>query len=1341
MPAAIAVAAIQAGIGYAAGVTIGTLSVAATAAVSFVSTLALGLVSSALAPKPKAASNDFSRQLQDNVLTVRQAAAPRKIVFGRTRVGGVYTFMHTTGSGNSTLHTVATVAGHAVRGFDALFLDDEIVPLDSNGDATGKYAGKVSCKFGLGTTAGDSGFHSALTAAVGSDMWGANHLQDGCAKAYVKFVYDEDLFGGGLPNPSFVVSGYANVEDTRFATSPVTTAWTDNAALCIAQYLRDAARGMGYASADIDETALIAAANDCDEMVARVAVDVTFTADATSDILTVADTSAHLRTGTRFTVSSANSPATLPGGLSEATNYFWIPLTPTTGRIATSLVNSRSGTYVDVTSAGTGEHTLSVNAEPRYTLNGWLSTDEDPGEVLPRLLAAMSGNKIESSGSVVLQAGVWRSAANAIEEDEVDGRISSRHRRSRRDLFNGIKGVFTNPDDKWQPTDFPVVAPSAYLTEDSNERIWKDAELRFTDSPSMAQRICRIDLEKNRRQQAATIPLTMAGMKHRAGDTVTVNNTKRGWPDKTFLLSRWMLDPRDIDGDNPRLGTSVVVDEIDANVYAWTPETDESAMAPSPLTTLPDAFNSSPPTDLSLSSGTAVLGIRLDGTIFSRIKATWTAPSDAQVTSGGVIEVQYKKSSVAVWQPSAFVDGAATETFILDVDDGIAYDVRIRSRRGSLADPSVWVTQSNYTVLGKQEPPSDVATLSVQQSGVNVNFTWTAITDPDLDIYEIRYMTAPFVWSDARRCATCPSGDLTATANVPPSPTDADGIQVPWVFGIKAKDTSKGYSTNAATKSLTVVNPQEVVVDDEQWPLWSGDSLWVYETGYTQKTQTASFSNASTTSIVFGADGGKLYVFVGTFATGTPISAVYQFNLDVPWRIPDVPLTAANSDKSFSLTAEMDDLTCGAFSADGTKMYVNAYAKKSGGTIDGGGNGNLAQYSLSTAWEVDTASLDGTIPHSEQPSFAPGCMVSFKPDGSKLYYYQYSHSTTASEIGNVLQYDLPTPWDVTGATDDSISVNLADMVSEVLVTTGDVDLAGFYIKPDGTKILISSIGLQSIIEFEFGTAWDLSTVTFNAFGAPITLNDGVSTPASYFISESVINWYSLTASDDGKIYLSSGRKGAALSTGAVWQISAGMQFVRNPLTGNLNPIDRMDASANTFDVFDNYVQDPVPTTIYNSAEVDLGKDVTSRVWADVQAYIGPGASGNAEAEYQVDYRKSVEDFDGFQEWTVGEIYARYLANRIIIDQTSGASGLARFRPVVDAEERTERDNSVAVTSGGTAVVFETPFVNPPFLRVWNVGNDGNTAGFTSLSATGFTAFSYDGTSPDSGTIAWEATGV
>lgn len=79
----------------------------------------------------------------------------------------------------------------------------------------------------------------------------------------------------------------------------------------------------------------------------------TFTASAASDTLTV--TSHGYREGLIVTVSSTT---TLPAGLSGATNYFVTSPTTNTFKLATSLANAQAGTAIDLTTAGTGTHTV-----------------------------------------------------------------------------------------------------------------------------------------------------------------------------------------------------------------------------------------------------------------------------------------------------------------------------------------------------------------------------------------------------------------------------------------------------------------------------------------------------------------------------------------------------------------------------------------------------------------------------------------------------------------------------------------------------------------------------------------------------------------------------------------------------------------------------------------------------------------------------------------------------------------------------------------------------------------------------------------------------------------------
>lgn len=56
-----------------------------------------------------------------------------------------------------------------------------------------------------------------------------------------------------------------------------------------------------------------------------------------------------------------SSSGTLPAGLSANTNYYVVPLTADTFKLSTSLANAKSGTFVDITSTGSGTHTITPN--------------------------------------------------------------------------------------------------------------------------------------------------------------------------------------------------------------------------------------------------------------------------------------------------------------------------------------------------------------------------------------------------------------------------------------------------------------------------------------------------------------------------------------------------------------------------------------------------------------------------------------------------------------------------------------------------------------------------------------------------------------------------------------------------------------------------------------------------------------------------------------------------------------------------------------------------------------------------------------------------------------------
>lgn len=142
----------------------------------------------------------------------------------------------------------------------------------------------------------------------------------------------------------------------------------------------------------------------------------TFTADDTTDICTHSNINLLPYTRCQLTTTT-----TLPAGLSLATDYYVIKVTDLTCKFATSYANAVAGTAVNITSTGTGTHTINT-LYPRYTSGAglqafmWANNATPMGAGTPNLSLPSYTNSAQSTGRatpVVLPVGKT-AAANSL---------------------------------------------------------------------------------------------------------------------------------------------------------------------------------------------------------------------------------------------------------------------------------------------------------------------------------------------------------------------------------------------------------------------------------------------------------------------------------------------------------------------------------------------------------------------------------------------------------------------------------------------------------------------------------------------------------------------------------------------------------------------------------------------------------------------------------------------------------------------------------------------------------------------------------------------------------------
>jgi len=682
-------------------------------------------------------------QAQGILLNSQSNVDPIPVIYGRRRVGGTRVLIEVSGASNEYLHIVVVLAEGPVAAIDNVYLDDLLAT-----DA--KFAGLVTVNKHLGTASESA--DSDLISAV--PKWTTECKLANCAYVYVKLKYDSNAFSG-LPTITADVRGR-----TLYDPRDGQTRYSNNAALAVRDYLTNPLYGRGISAANLDDVSFIAAASACDARITSPAFSDTFTADAASDTLTFAQ-ALPIDTGDGIKVSTV---ATLPTPLTATTTYYAIKSTDTAYQLATSAANAFAGIAVDITSAGVGTHTLTQADYAAYTCDGTVDTNQTAYDNIRALLTACRGMLIFSGGKYRLVLDIATTASSfGFTESNITGSwvISQAGKRVK---YNRVTAGFYNPAKKWQP-DLAMIESTLLRATDNALILEAKIDLPFTANSYRAQNIGQLTLNQSRYGLVVKFSAFQEGLRCEVGDVVPITHSTPGWSAKLFRILQIEIKDND--------EVYVVAREYNASIYT------QAVLAPAAViaeSNLPDPFSVPTVTGLTLASGTAELLRLADGSVISRIRVGWTAPSDIYAQKGQ-IEVQSRIANESAWSPADIVAADLTTAWIAPVQDSVNVEVRVRAVN-SIGVRGDW-TQATVAVVGKTAPPSNVPWLRLDGK----RLTWGAVDDIDLAGYSVRWQPgASRSWADALELHT---GLLSV------SPWDL--VTIPYGAGqilIKAVDTT-----------------------------------------------------------------------------------------------------------------------------------------------------------------------------------------------------------------------------------------------------------------------------------------------------------------------------------------------------------------------------------------------------------------------------------------------------------------------------------------------------------------------------------------------------------------------
>jgi hypothetical protein len=414
----------------------------------------------------------------------------------------------------------------------------------------------------------------------------------------------------------------------------------------------------------------------------------------------------------------------------------------------------------------------------KFESNAVLDTDQKVIDNVKKLLNPMRALFTYTDGIYKLKIEGTGSIVKTITKDHVIGGAKVLGER-KNNKYNRVIGTFNNPYKNWQQdtvsfppaddtnveTDFKF---ATMLAQDNNTVLEGNFQFPNVTSQYNAEALCEVILRRSRNQLQIQLTLTSEFLELEIGDIVGITYPSGGFDNKPFRVLGLEI--------NEDLTVNVQLYEHQDNFYTFN---EKNPIATIPDTILPNPFSVQAPSIDSVSDEVIEL---FDGSVVSKLVVNLSNTD----SFADEFEVQYKESTATDYRLMRRGSNTIIEKY--PVKEGVIYDIRARTIN-SLGVKSVF-TSTQHEVITAFDPPNDVANYSIDVVGDKLHHTFDAVSNLDLDYYEIRFTsdTTETVYSNT-------------TVLVPRIARPATSVVTPFVgsgkFFIKAVDKFNIRSANA----------------------------------------------------------------------------------------------------------------------------------------------------------------------------------------------------------------------------------------------------------------------------------------------------------------------------------------------------------------------------------------------------------------------------------------------------------------------------------------------------------------------------------------------------------------
>ena len=527
-----------------------------------------------------------------------------------------------------------------------------------------------------------------------------------------------------------------------------------------------------------------------------------------------------------------------------------------------------------------------------FDTNAVLDTSKKVIENMRELIQGCRGFLPYSAGKYKLIIETTGSASITLTEDDIFGGIKLES-EDKNNKYNRVIVSFINPDRNFQvdQVQFPPIDDSSLASADQHATM-KTAdggfllEGRFDQktltSPYQAEEMAEVILRRSRDAKRISINARASAYDLVIGDIVNITHSSLGFSAKPFRVLGMTF--------NQDFTVGLALIEHQDSIYTWA---SKQVQANVPDTNLPNPFSVSPPASLTLSDEMIEYS---DGTVITRLNIVVGASPDRFVEG---YEVQLKQTldanGNAVTEDFRLVgEGKTREYQVLNVIDGATYQVRCRCKN-SLNVRSTFIS-STRTIIGATDTPSDVADFNISMIGSNqMQLSWTAVNDLDIEFYEIRYSmgsgtTAWFNTSPLVQVPRRKSNSVVVNALKPPFNLYIKAVDKLGNESANATLISSNVDTLQAYQDISNITEETAFAgtftntfkgeDNNNNPAVTLDTITLFD------ARSGNFDDADTSGFLFDTGGlannitgSGNYVFANSFSLDATYDATFQVEL------------------------------------------------------------------------------------------------------------------------------------------------------------------------------------------------------------------------------------------------------------------------------------------------------------------------------------------------------------------------------------------------------------------------------------------------------------------------------